>query len=404
MLLTKDILVVAPTPSHPQDSGNRKRIYSLFKYLQSQSFKIHYVLYNVYNQDFYCNQSSYDEMTQEWDYFDFVLPSHDSHKVLANLRNRFLRSSSYKKLTNQGIKLPIQYSIDDWCSDNLTNFIRWKCNNFSFAAVFVEYVFLSNVIKYVPKNTLKIIDTHDVFANRHISLIENKMTASFFTTSIKEEVKGLNRSDLVLAIQEEEKEYFERHINPDVIEVSHLEEEKFITREYQYVQSVGVIASRNAINISSVKKFVEIVNKKETLKDLKIYIAGSVCQAIRQDYTNVVYLNHVDSLEKFYSIADIFVNPMLSGTGIKIKTLEAFAYGVPFLSTTSGSLGTGSIFDFHNFLTLEELVNFLETIYTEKISLTSLQEASKKCFYNYQSKLEIQLEALVNRLETWNAL
>jgi polysaccharide biosynthesis protein PslH len=101
MLLTKDILVVAPTPSHPQDSGNRKRIYSLFKYLQSQSFKIHYVLYNVYNQDFYCNKSSYDEMTQEWDYFDFVLPSRDSHRVLANFRNRFLRSSSYKKLTNK---------------------------------------------------------------------------------------------------------------------------------------------------------------------------------------------------------------------------------------------------------------------------------------------------------------
>ncbi|MDZ7957148.1 MAG: glycosyltransferase [Aulosira sp. DedQUE10] len=337
-------------------------------------------------------------MNQEWDYFDFVIPSRDYHRLLANFRNRFFRSSYYRKLTDKGIKLPIQYSIDDWCSDNITNFIKWKCKNFSFAAVFVEYVFLSKVIDHVPKKTLKIIDTHDVFANRHISLIENKVAASFFSTSTKEEVRGLNRADLVLAIQEEEKEYFERHIKPDVIEVSHLENENFINKKYQNVQSVGIIASRNAINISSVKKFLEIVNSTPYFKNLKIYIAGSVCQEISQSSPNVMFLDYVDSLEHFYSLADIYINPMLSGTGIKIKTLEAFSYGVPFLSTTSGSLGTSSNFDFHNFSTLEELVNFLETLYTEQRNLIPLQEASQKSFYNYKCRLELQLESLLHRL------
>jgi hypothetical protein len=48
------------------------------------------------------------------------------------------------------------------------------------------------VLVSLPKDTLKIIDTHDVFANRHIDLSKNAINSKFFTTSSKEEIKGLN--------------------------------------------------------------------------------------------------------------------------------------------------------------------------------------------------------------------
>ncbi|BAY25112.1 hypothetical protein NIES2100_49150 [Calothrix sp. NIES-2100] len=76
--------------------------------------------------------------------------------------------------------------------------------------------------------------------------------------------------------------------------------------------------------------------------------------------------------------------PMLSGKSRKIKILEAFSDRVSFLSATSSYLGMGSNFDFRGFPILVEIVIFLQTIYTQKISFLPLPAASKKCFYNYK--------------------
>ncbi|NJR59649.1 MAG: glycosyltransferase family 4 protein [Cyanobacteria bacterium CRU_2_1] len=393
----KNILVITPTPSHPQNSGNRKRVHSLFKYFQSHSFNIHFVLYNAYQNDAICNKSNYEEMRQEWDYFDLVMPSPDYHKVLTTFRNRLCKRSLYQQMASKG--LTINFGIDDWCSDSLINFIKWKTRNYAFSAVFIEYVFLSKVAEYIPRNTLKIIDTHDVFANRHNTLVRNGMEASFFSTSKTSEIKGLNRSDLVLAIQEEEKRYFESHLASKVIKVSHIEQEKFVDKEYQTLHSIGIISSLNSINVISIQKFIDLISRSQSLNDLKIYIAGSVCQKISVSLPNVILLNHVDSLANFYALADLYINPMVTGTGIKIKTLEAFSYGVPFLSTQSGSVGISSSFDFHNFLGLEELVEHLEHIYVKNILLKSYQDASKQCFYDYKTKLDSQLELLLSYVE-----
>ena len=398
MTLFRDLLVVTPTPSHPQDSGNRKRIYSLFKHLQANSFKIHYVLYNVYNKSF-CNKSSYEAMRGEWDYFDYVLHSNDKYKFVANFKSQIIQSCHYSNIALKGAYLPIQYGIDDWCSDALIKFIKWKCSYFPISTVFVEYVFLSKVLKGLPENTFKVIDTHDVFANRHSSLVKNNIKPNFFTTPTKEEIKGLNRADLVLAIQNEEKRYFEERINPEVIELAHLEDEKFVNREYNFLDSIGIIASSNPINVYSVQKFLDLISEVENLSSLKFYIAGGVSQKIFCSLPNVIILGQVDSLEHFYNMSDLYLNLMIAGTGIKIKTIEAFSYGVPLLSTKFGSDGSGSKFEFHNLPSLEELINYLSNLYSNQASLKLYQEASKSCFYTYKANLNTQLDSLLARLK-----
>ena len=40
-----EALVVAPTPTHPQDHGNRKRIHAICAELQRQGAHVHYVHY-----------------------------------------------------------------------------------------------------------------------------------------------------------------------------------------------------------------------------------------------------------------------------------------------------------------------------------------------------------------------
>lgn len=60
-----------------------------------------------------------------------------------------------------------------------------------------------------------------------------------------------------------------------------------------------------------------------------------------KDYTdkNILYAGFVDNIETYFKAADIFLNPVLSGGGIKTKMVEAIAFGATVISTQSGAAG-----------------------------------------------------------------
>lgn len=51
---------------------------------------------------------------------------------------------------------------------------------------------------------------------------------------------------------------------------------------------------------------------------------------------------YLEDLDVVYPTASVFVNPVLSGAGVKFKTISAMLYGVPVVSTTVGAEGIGS--------------------------------------------------------------
>lgn len=64
------------------------------------------------------------------------------------------------------------------------------------------------------------------------------------------------------------------------------------------------------------------MNKLEAYKDLHIVFAG-----------------FVEDIASYYKSADIFLNPVLSGGGVKTKMVEAIAYGATVVSTETGAAG-----------------------------------------------------------------
>lgn len=54
---------------------------------------------------------------------------------------------------------------------------------------------------------------------------------------------------------------------------------------------------------------------------------------------NIIYAGFVDDISTVYRGADLFLNPVLSGGGVKTKVLEAIAAGTTVVSTTSGAAG-----------------------------------------------------------------
>jgi hypothetical protein len=54
---------------------------------------------------------------------------------------------------------------------------------------------------------------------------------------------------------------------------------------------------------------------------------------------NIIYVGFVDDIKEYYLAADIFINPVIDGGGIKTKIVEALGYNVSLVSTKSGAIG-----------------------------------------------------------------
>jgi glycosyltransferase involved in cell wall biosynthesis len=58
-------------------------------------------------------------------------------------------------------------------------------------------------------------------------------------------------------------------------------------------------------------------------------------------HSNIRVYDSPPDISPLYETCSIFVNPMLHGTGVKLKTVEAVQNGLPVVSTTIGNQGTG---------------------------------------------------------------
>lgn len=60
-----------------------------------------------------------------------------------------------------------------------------------------------------------------------------------------------------------------------------------------------------------------------------------------KDYAdkNVIYAGFVDDISVYFKAADVFLNPILSGGGVKTKAIEALAMNCTVVSTPLGALG-----------------------------------------------------------------
>ncbi len=92
-------------------------------------------------------------------------------------------------------------------------------------------------------------------------------------------------------------------------------------------------------NIDSVNY---IINKiLPLLPDFQFKLAGSFMpeQPMNVKNKQIENLGKVQDLNEFYQNCGIFVVPLFSGSGVKVKILEALSYGVPIVTTRKGIQG-----------------------------------------------------------------
>lgn len=370
------ILVISPIASPPATNGAKRRILNLLNHLRSAGHSIHYVYTGLEEID---TGRAVELMSEVWDSVHLVPES-----------------------PSQTPSLDGDFGIDDWSSSDAAGVIGNIAAQIDPDIALVNYVFQSRYLDVLPDRALKILDTHDKLSRASLYR-EAGLEPGFFHTTEPEEIRGLARADVVLAIQDGESDYFRQAGRPVVI-VGDVCDKRFVDRRYGALRHIGFLAAYNKFNLYSLERFLpEFVRYAEqSPHPIELHLAGNLASGARRsiedgllDHPSVVNEGFVDDLADFYERMDLMINPTLIGTGLKIKTVEALSHGVPLLSTAIGFDGLPALHPHHALENEKSIIAALDGILVQQQGdLTRLSNISRSVFTEYQLNLRRNIDAV----------
>ncbi len=368
------ILVVSPTPTHPQDAGNRARIHALLSGLKAAGHAIHLCLLLRENP----SPAALAAMREAWD--EVVEVPHD-------------RGQERKGLGALNV-------LDDWILPEAeAAFAALAARQPGFDMVLVEYVFLSRALEFFGEGVTKVIDTHDVFGGRAESLAALGLENRFFATTPEEEGRGLDRAGLVLAIQKEEAATLRGRTGVPVLTLGHLPADPrppLPGRTPDGWISVGYVGSANPLNTRALGRFLAALDPA-ALAGMggEMVVAGGAARDLREG-AGLRLLGPVEDPDALYAAVDLVVNPHEGGTGLKVKTVEALARGRPVIGTGEAFAGLPARAHFHAARDAAEVAALVRRYVAEPAFRNEVADASSRLFRSYAAEVRRAHAVLAN--------
>ena len=183
------------------------------------------------------------------------------------------------------------------------------------------------------------------------------------------ELQFLNKIDLIMSISELDQSYFKNHTKTRSIymPVSMKSDSKKIIQNSAlcFLGAFNWLPNKEAMLWFVDNVFKDLSNK---FPALTLEIAGSFSNEITSisEKPNVNLHGFVESSKEFIAMNGIFVAPLLSGSGVKMKVLEAMSLGVPCVLSSKAAEG----------LTLPEIIPVCQSKgeFIEKLSILLLDK------------------------------
>ncbi len=139
-------------------------------------------------------------------------------------------------------------------------------------------------------------------------------------------------------------------------------------RDHSSVIFIGSLFMPN--NLEGLYWYIELVHDRLSLRltGYKLLIAGNTRGGMDKKLMHLISkrknITLIDShafLDPIYRMGSIFINPMLNGAGVKLKSLNAICAGLPVVSTLIGNEGSG-LLDGDHLLVASEPQDFYQKI------------------------------------------
>lgn len=362
------ILIVSKCPTHPTNAGNRWWILS-----QAETFMAlgHEVLFLYINEpglrtDSAPYRESLEKTSLYWGERFHLFQVSKLQKFIFNLKKVYR-----KKFFHNHWKVDDQYPVG---LDTMVNKLDAQCH---FDICIINYWDLSRLFEHIriPK---KAIATHDAVAYKNLKVGQSVMCITANT-----EAKAMQRCPHIFALQEQEADYFQM-LSP-CSKVYNL----YGKYEHHAQSLVGnhkivFLSGNNVFNQNGIKWFLREVfpGIRRVVPDAEVLIGGSICKVVKDldNVDGVRLLGYIDDPAGFYAQADVAINPVYQGTGLKIKTFEAISYDKVTLVHPHSMAGVFKKDNAPLFASdkPEDWVTFLEKIWGNLDAINAIKQKDKE--------------------------
>lgn len=243
------------------------------------------------------------------------------------------------------------YNITRFIKENIKNQIEKLLSENDYELVLFESIFSGGYVDEIKSYTKAklVYRAHNVEHKiwEDLSAGETNPLKKWYLKHLAKKLKSfelqfLNKIHLIMSISEIDQAFFLNHseATSEYIPVSM----KSQTKTFGDFNSLCFLGAFNWLpNKEGIFWFVNNIFKEltATFPELTLQIAGSFSNEISSlsEKPNIQLHGFVDSSTAFISTNGIFVAPLLSGSGVKMKVLEAMSLGVPCVLSNKAAEG-----------------------------------------------------------------
>jgi len=261
--------------------------------------------------------------------------------------------------------------------------------------IYINYVYYSYLLDVVPAKRRKgmciVIDTHDFVTINEFQ--RNNRAFSLVLKMLPWELLSLNRYDKIINISSFENQFFSNFFPEKCVELPVAFAENLNPlEEIEKIYDLIFVGSNNSFNIRSLQWFLDEIYP--AFQHLKLVIIGNVANHVESHSANVIKMGFVQDLTRAYKQSKVAICPMIGGTGLKVKIVEALSHGLPVIASDVVRTGLSGFYEGAIYLAHDKQ-EFYECLYnieeikrkTDLVQKYFLSTYSKKSFHEKMEKI-----------------
>jgi hypothetical protein len=232
-----------------------------------------------------------------------------------------------------------------FCPDVLVSLLRHLDRAIRPDVLLAEYVFMARAFPLLRPESLKVVDTIDVFSAK-TDKVERYGVSDGYAMSESEEAALLRRADVLIGIQPDEAVTLARLSPDNVVVCAGIDVDVAEgPAEPPSCRRAVLVASDNPMNVHGVQEFLRAAWPlvRAAVPDAELRVIGAVGEAITAPPSGVTIVGRAERIEGEYRAARAAINPAIAGTGLKVKTIEALGHLRPIVTWPAGVDGLGPI-------------------------------------------------------------
>ncbi|HLP44740.1 MAG TPA: glycosyltransferase [Candidatus Kapabacteria bacterium] len=325
----KKILLVYPHNFFEEKNGINSRYIELLRYFRAVDIKVDLLALKNFKSSWENDQTKKESLVDELFFYDFQKGSR-----LQRPKNRKQNPFAWLK---KHIPFCHAYSdLPDYAYNGMKKLFAEIIQKNQYDFIIISYVYWAGLIpaKIRPGITT-VLDLSDFIT---LNRFDSSGGHVKIGPMIEEEIRRVNLFDKVMCISEDEKTFFSQFApRPEYHYVPFFMDKNTGPKNNNPEYDLMFIGSDNPHNRIGIKWFFERIYPY-LFNSVRIVIAGSITKYISAK-SNVTCIPLVEKISDIYNHAKISICPLLGGTGMKIKVVEALSFGLPVVTTTKGLAG-----------------------------------------------------------------